>query len=56
MLRERLDLIVTPRCAIVGLKVKGAAWVTPDLKAEVAYRGLTASGELRAAAFKGLAE
>ena len=55
-LRKRLDAIVTPRCAVAGLKSKGAIWVAPDLKARVAYRGLTTAGELRHASFKGLAD
>ena len=38
MLRGKLDKIVAPRCAVAGLKVKGAVWVTPDLRAEIAYR------------------
>ena len=55
-LRKRLDAIVTPRCAVAGLKGKGAVWVSPDLKARIVYRGLTTAGELRHASFKGLAE
>ena len=55
-LRKRLDAIVTPPCAVTGLKGKGAVWVTPDLKAQIAYRGVTTSGELRHASFKGLTE
>lgn len=56
MLRSKLDAIVTPKCAVVGLKTKGAVWVRPKLKAEIAYRGLTTGGELRHASFKGLVE
>ena len=56
MLRQRLDRIATPRCAVAGLKVKGAVWVTPDLRAEIAYRGVTNTGELRHASFKGLVD
>ncbi len=37
-----------------GLKTKGAVWVRPDLQAEIVYRGVTGSGELRHASFKGL--
>jgi bifunctional non-homologous end joining protein LigD len=37
-----------------SLKVKGAVWVTPELQAQVAYRGFTTAGELRHASFKGL--
>ena len=47
MLRGRLDKNVAARCAVVGLKVKGAIWVAPDLRVEIAYRGLTTAGELR---------
>ena len=55
-LRARLDRIATQRCPIAGLKVSGAVWVTPDLRAEIAYRGTTTAGELRHASFKGLVE
>ena len=33
-------------------RVGGAVWVSPDLRARIAYRGVTASGELRHASFK----
>ena len=55
-LRERLDRIKAPTCAVRGLKVGGAVWVSPDLRAMIAYRGKTTSGELRHASFKGLEE
>ena len=55
-LRDRLDRIVAPRCPVPGLKVGGAVWVSLDLRAEIAYRGVTAGGELRHASFKGLLE
>ena len=55
-LRERLDRIKAPACAVRGLKVGGAVWVSPDLRAQVAYRGVTIAGELRHASFKGLEE
>jgi bifunctional non-homologous end joining protein LigD len=54
MLRAKLDAIRTPKCAVAGLKTKGAVWVRPDLQAEIAYRGVTTAGELRHASFKGL--
>lgn len=54
MLRARLDVIVTSKCAVAGLTTKGAVWVRPDLRAEIAYRGVTTTGELRHASFKGL--
>ena len=54
MLRQRLDAIATPRCAVAGLKVRGTVWVAPDLRAEIAYCGVTTAGELRHASFKGL--
>ena len=56
MLREKLDGIAAPRCAVAGLNVKGAVWVAPDLQAEIAYRGVTTACELRHACFKGIAE
>ena len=49
-LRTRLDGLRTERCAIAELKVSGAVWVSPDLRAEIAYRGTTTAGELRHAA------
>ncbi len=55
-LRERLDSIRSERCAVAGLKAGGAVWVSPDLRAEIAYRGVTTAGELRHASFKGLTE
>ena len=55
-LRKRLDAIVTVKCPVASLKGKGAVWVAPDLRAEIAYRGLTRAGELRHASFKGLVE
>ena len=54
--RERLDRIRAERCAVAGLKVGGAMWVSPDLRALVAYRGVTTAWELRHASFKGLEE
>jgi hypothetical protein len=33
MLRTKLDAIVTLKCAVAGLKTKGAIWVAPDLQA-----------------------
>ena len=55
-LRARLDRIATTRCPIAGLKVAKAVWVSPDLSAEIAFRGKTTAGELRHASFKGLVE
>ena len=55
MLGGRLDRIVAARCAVPGLKVKGAVWVGPDLRAKVAYRGVTTAGELRHLSFRALA-
>ena len=55
-LRKRLDAIRAVRCSVAGLKVGGAMWVSPDLRAVIAFRGRTGSGELRAASFKGLAD
>lgn len=56
MLRQKLDEIAAPGCAVPGLRVKGAMWAAPDLRAAVAYRGITTAGELRHASFKGLVE
>jgi ATP-dependent DNA ligase len=54
--REHLDALSTSRPAFEGLKAKGAVWTRPELRALIAYRGVTAGGELRAASFKGLRE
>jgi bifunctional non-homologous end joining protein LigD len=56
MLRERLDALATPKCAVPRLAAKGAVWVRPELQAEIAYRGTTTSGELRHPSFKGVIE
>jgi bifunctional non-homologous end joining protein LigD len=53
---HRLDAIKQAQCPVKGLKVKGAVWTRPELRAEVKYRGFTADGELRHASFKGLRE
>ena len=55
-LRGRLDTIATRKCPVAGLRGKCAVWDTPDLPAEIAYRGLTTTGELRHASFRGLVE
>ena len=51
-LRERLDRIRAERCAVAGLKVSGAVWVSPELRAEIAYRGITTAGEYAAHKFQ----
>ncbi len=56
MLKQRLDALAAPRAAVAGVKAKGAVWTTPSLRAEIAYRGRTTAGELRAASFKGVRE
>jgi hypothetical protein len=55
-LKKRLDAIAVPRASVAGINAKGAVWTMPALRVEIAYRGLTATGELRAASFKGLLE
>ncbi len=55
-LLRRLNPLAVKRSPVVGLAVKGAVWTRPELLAEVNYRGLTATGELRHASFKGLRE
>ncbi len=54
-LKAKLDALSTKTPAIAGLKVKGAVWCMPTLRAEVAYRDVTREGILRHASFKGLA-
>jgi bifunctional non-homologous end joining protein LigD len=56
MLLRRLNALVTKQSPAAGFKVKGAVWTRPELRAEVAYRGLTTTGELLHASFKGLRE
>jgi bifunctional non-homologous end joining protein LigD len=56
MLKKRLDALAMPGPAVAGVTAKGAVWTAPTLRAEIAYRGLTATGELRQASFKGLRE
>jgi bifunctional non-homologous end joining protein LigD len=55
-LRQRLDRMTTSRSVVPGLKIKGTVWTTPDLKVQIAYRGMTSAGELRHASFKGVVE
>jgi bifunctional non-homologous end joining protein LigD len=55
-LKKRLDALAIREAAVEGVKAKGAVWVDPSLHAKVEYRGWTAHGELRQAAFKGLRE
>ena len=55
-LLERFAPLVQKRCAVAGVTAKGAVWMRPELRAEVNYRGLTTTGELRHASFKGLRE
>jgi bifunctional non-homologous end joining protein LigD len=55
-LRQRLDPLAEPRSAAAWPKVKGAVWVRPEPRAEIAYRGFTTAGELCHASFKGLRE
>ncbi|MEJ0094584.1 MAG: hypothetical protein WDN46_14465 [Methylocella sp.] len=55
-LKEGLDFIRTEQPAISGLKVAGAVWTMPIFHIEIAYRGLTGDGLLRAASFKGIVE
>ena len=52
----RLDPLAQKNSPVAGLLVKGAVWARPDLRAEINYRGLTATGELRHASFKALRE
>jgi bifunctional non-homologous end joining protein LigD len=53
-LLKRLEPLVQKQSPIAGLKAKGTVWGRPELIAEVNYRGLTTTGELRHASFKGL--
>jgi bifunctional non-homologous end joining protein LigD len=55
-LLKRLDPLAQKRSPVAGVVAKGAVWIRPELRAEVQYRGLTTTGELRHASFKGLRE
>jgi bifunctional non-homologous end joining protein LigD len=55
-LLKRLNPLAVKRSPVADLAVKGAIWTRPELRAEVNYRGLTTTGELRHAWFKGLRE
>ena len=51
-LRKRLDPLAVRRSTVAGLAVRSAVWTRPELRAEMNYRGLTATGELRHASFR----
>jgi hypothetical protein len=53
-LLKRLEPLVQKQSSIADLKAKGTIWTRPELIAEVNYRGVTTTGELRHANFKGL--
>jgi bifunctional non-homologous end joining protein LigD len=55
-LLKRLGPLAQKRNVVAGIVAKGAVWAKPELRAEVQYRGLTTTGELRHASFKGLRE
>lgn len=54
-LRRQLDKLRTPKPPF-PLKYKGAHWISPELPAEIEFRGWTDDGKLRHASFKGLRE
>ncbi len=55
-LKARLDKLASQTPIISTLRINGAMWCLPELKAEIAYRAVTRKGELRHASFKGLIE
>ena len=55
-MQKRLDALGRPSPAIMGLKIKGARWVKPELKVDVHFRATTREGLLRHASFKGVRE
>jgi bifunctional non-homologous end joining protein LigD len=50
--KRMLDEIRTANSSVVGLKVKGAVWVRPEVIVEVEYRGITEDGQLRHPSFQ----
>jgi len=53
-LKRAIDSIEVSKAPIVGLRIKGARWCQPLLKANVAFRDLTEDGILRHSSFAGL--
>jgi bifunctional non-homologous end joining protein LigD len=53
-LLKRFQALAQKRSAVAGFAVEGAVWTRPELRAEVNYRGLTLTGQLRHASFKRL--
>ncbi|KRE02298.1 hypothetical protein ASE63_08035 [Bosea sp. Root381] len=54
-LRKQLAALKIDKPAVT-MKRKGVIWVSPELPAEIAFRGWTDDGKLRHASFKGLRE
>jgi bifunctional non-homologous end joining protein LigD len=55
-LKKQLDVLAIREAAVAGVKARGVVWTAPELRAKVAYRGITSGGGLRQASFKGLQE
>ena len=56
-LRAQLDKIVVVKPALSEpIKKSDTKWVKPQLKAKIAFRGITQEGKLRHPSFKGLAK
>ena len=56
-LRRQLEKKVSAMPSLTSkIKRPDTMWVTPDLKAKIAYRGITGDGKLRHPSFKGLLE
>jgi bifunctional non-homologous end joining protein LigD len=51
---DRLRPLIQKESPLAGLNVKRVIWTRPELVAKVNYRGVTSTGELRHASFKGL--
>lgn len=54
-LRKQMDKLIIPApAAVMKEQRRGYRWITPELIAEIAFRGWTDDSKLRHASYKGL--